>query len=71
MKKSIFKQIVFWLMVVILILSAAVVLIGLGKLLEQALMLGNCNAKDFLYTLAIVPLIISCGVINYIIEPRD
>lgn len=64
------RRIIFWLMVVILIISAVLLIYGAARLLFTSLS-GAVNYKYLWYMLAFITLIISSGIIESMIRPMD
>ncbi len=64
------RRIIFWLMIVVMVISAVLLLYGTARLLFTSLT-GAVDYKYFWYMLAFITLIISSGIIESMIRPMD
>lgn len=64
------RRIIFWLMVVVMVVSAILLIYGTARLLFTSLC-GMRENQYFWYMLAFIPLFISSGLIEFMIRPMD
>ena len=68
---KVFKSIIYWLMATVLVISMVCLFIGISRLIIQSLTTHSLDAKQLLWFLASIPLLISVVVIQSLTRPMD